>query len=132
MNKYQEALNYLKANCEQWVVNEDYRKNKKILDTTFEESDKSSELLQELVDMYPFFRRLKSKEKPLSPMLNKDKELVCRHCKESSGLYSVYMETDVDYDYEENPYSYYYEVKEKNSYCGNCGQALDWSEDGGE
>lgn len=87
----------------------------------------SRKILQELVDMYPFFRRLKSKEKPLSPMLNKHKELVCRHCKESTGLYSVYTETDVDYDYEENPHNYYYEVKEKNSYCGNCGQALDWS-----
>lgn len=103
ISKHQEALNYLKANCEQWVVNEDYRKNKKILDTTFEESDKSSELLQELVDKVPYYEELEAKATPKKPIMRDDNEyLECPNC-----------------DY---PLS-------KTNYCEHCGQALDWSEE---
>ena len=50
MNKYQEALEYMKANAVQEITNSYFRKHKSLDGINFEEFDNNLTTLQELVD----------------------------------------------------------------------------------
>lgn len=50
MNKYQEALDYMKANAVQEITNSYFRKHKALDGISFEEFDNNLTTLQELVD----------------------------------------------------------------------------------
>ena len=69
--------------------------------------------LQELVDKLPHHEKLEAKAKPMKP--NKDRE--CNVCGTISEQYLSF-------------YSKRYAESFNWQYCANCGQALDWSEDG--
>ena len=75
--------------------------------------DEDIETLQELVDKLPHHEKLEAKAKPMKP--NKDRE--CNVCGTISEQYLSF-------------YSKRYAESFNWQYCANCGQALDWSEDG--
>lgn len=73
MNKYQEALEYMKANAVQEITNSYFRKHKALDGITFEEFDNNLTTLQELVD----------RETPKKPLPPKDTFFLhqCPNCK---------------------------------------------------
>lgn len=103
MNKYQDALEYMKANAVQEITNSYFRKHKALDGINFEEFDNNLTTLQELVD----------KETPKKVLIVND-EYVCPGCLNGDRLSTYERECYPHYD---------------NPRCGECGQALDWNDD---
>ena len=102
MSKYQEALDYLKAFAEQWVVNYEKLKNGNIDNVDFTECDGYSKALQELVD-----RATPIKFVYREFMKNTPQHEFRESCPNCNNVF--------DYD----------ELGKKH--CCYCGQALDWN-----
>lgn len=96
MNKYQEALDLLKCNSEQYIANNSIGIK---MERRFNESDEANKSLQELVD------KATPKNLEIDYLTNGQEDYLCGTCHKEFEIWNDLGAFT-------------------NQYCGNCGQAI--------